>query len=334
MSNEGGATGSSSGSTGSSGSTSTGSTSSSGSSTSSSSSGASSSSGSSSGTVGTGIFANCSIADGCIADCSAPANDPIASTDPGQYDIYDGCILAGLAAGGFTETWQAELLKGEAVEEGGAIVSSVDTNTSDCGGQNCGMIAISAGAASGDAPPGPCGVDMTDPFTTTTDYSHSYGLFQDTPACEGTFLMPSLPAGYTCTGTTTNDLIPFTATQRTFYCETATSQGVTDLSGNTVTGYINGITDPTDPYYKLSVFNPAYNLFVHLGHSLPIEFQQANAKTTGCTKYQQLYNTLAYWLVGNPITSCTLSGSGLKYVQAAIGNYQQIYGKAWPYPAP
>jgi hypothetical protein len=273
---------------------------------------------------------------GCIADCSAPANDPLASPNPSQYDIYDGCIIAGLAAAGFTETWQGQLLKGEALEEGGTIVSSITTDIKNnpCGGQNCGMIAISAGSVSGDQPPGPCGVSMTDPFTSSTDYSHSYGLFQDTPACEGTFLMPSLPPGYTCTGTTTNDLVPFMSTQKTFYCETATSQGVMDLSGNTVKGYINAITDSTDPYYKLSIFNPAYNLFVHLGWSLPIEFKQANASTTGCTNYQQFYNTLAYWLVGNPISSCALSGSGLKYVQNTISYYQQIYGKPWPYPAP
>ena len=222
------------------------------------------------------------------------------------------------------------------MEEGGTIVSSVDTDIKDnpCGGQNCGMISISAGSVSGDSPPGPCGVSGTDPFTGTSDYSHSYGLFQDTPACEGTFLMPSLPAGYTCTGTTTNNLVPFTTTQKAFYCETATSEGVTDLNNNTVKGYINAITDSTDPYYKLSIFNPAYNLFIHLGHSLPLEFQQANANTTGCTTYQQFYNTLAYWLVGNPIKSCTLSGSGLKYVKNTITYYQQIYGKPWPYPAP
>jgi hypothetical protein len=68
--------------------------------------------------------------------------------------------------------------------------------------------------------------------------------------------------------------------------------------------------------------------------SLPIEFKQANASTSGCTKYQQFYNTLAYWLVGNPISSCTLSGSGLSYVKKTISYYQQIYGTPWPYPAP
>jgi hypothetical protein len=241
-----------------------------------------------------------------------------------------------LATAGFTETWQAELLKGEAITEGGTIVSSVDTDLqgNPCGGQNCGMIAISGGSVSGDQAPGPCGVNGTDPFTGTTDYSHSYGLFQDTPACEGTFLMPSLPAGYTCTGTTTNDLVPFSANQTAFYCETATSQGVQDLNGNTVSGYINAITEPNDPYYKLSIFNPAYNLYVHLTHSLVIEYQQANANVSGCTEYQQLYNTLAYWLVGNAINSCTLTGQGLKYVQTTISNYEQIYGMSWPYPAP
>jgi hypothetical protein len=250
-----------------------------------------------------------------------------------------------LATAGFTDPtasiWQAELLKGEALSEGGTIVSSVDTDIANnpCSGQNCGMIAISGGMVSGDMAPGPCGLTGNDPFTGMPDYSHSYGLFQDTPACEGTFLMPSLPAGYTCTGTGTNTYtnsspIPFGTTQKTFYCETATSTGVMDLNGNMVKGYINGITDSTDPYYKLSIFNPAYYLFVHLGHSLPIEFKQANAGTKGCTPYQQFYNTLAYWLVGDPISGCTLSGPGLSYVQGAIGNYQMIYGKAWPYPMP
>jgi hypothetical protein len=241
-----------------------------------------------------------------------------------------------LAAGGFTESWIGELLKGEALQEGGNIVSSVDTDIQNnpCGGQNCGMIAISAGSVSGDQPPGPCGVSATDPFTGTTDYSHSYGLFQDTPACEGTFLMPTLPAGYTCTGTTTNNLVPFMANQKAFYCETATSEGVMDLNGNTVKGYINAITESSDPYYKLSIFNPAYNLFVHLGYSLPIEYMQANANTSGCSTYQEFYNTLAYWLVGNPINSCQLSGQGLDYVNNVISNYQQVYGKAWPYPGP
>jgi hypothetical protein len=245
-----------------------------------------------------------------------------------------------LAAGGFNDPtasiWQAELLKGEALSEGGTFLSSINTDLANnpCGGQNCGMIAISGGSVSGDSPPGPCGVNAADPFTSTTDYSHSYGLFQDTPACEGTFLMPSLPSGYTCTGTTTNDLVPFMTNQKAFYCETATSQGVMDLNGNTVKGYINAIADSTDPYFKLSIFNPAYNLFVHLGHSLPLEYTAANAGTSGCTPYEQFYNTLAYWLVGNPITACKLSGQGLTYVNGAIGNYQQIYGKAWPYPMP
>jgi hypothetical protein len=284
---------------------------------------------------GGSIFASCSLTGGCIADCSPPANDPLASPDPSQYDIYDGCIIAGLKIAGFTDPWVGQLLKGEALEEGGTIVSSVTTDlqNSPCGGQNCGMISISGGSVSGDSPPGPCGVTAKDPFTNTTDYSHSYGLFQDTPACEGTFLMPNLPSGYSCTGTTTNDLVPFSSSQKAFYCETATSQGVQDLSGNTVKGYINAITEPNDPYYKLSIFNPAYNLFVHLTHSLPIEYQQAN-QGLNCTNYQQMYNTLAYWLVGNPITSCKLSGQGLKYVQDTIGYYKQIYGKAWPYPAP
>jgi hypothetical protein len=250
-----------------------------------------------------------------------------------------------LAAGGFTDPaaliWQAELLKGEALSEGGTIVSSVNTDIANnpCSGQNCGMFAISGGMVSGDMAPGPCGKTGNDPLTGMPDYSHSYGLFQDTPACEGTFLFASLPAGYTCTGTGTNTYtnsnpIPFSASQKTFYCETATSSGVTDLSGNVVKGYIDAITDPSDPYYKLSVFNPAYYLFVHLGYSLPIEYKQANAGVSGCTPYQQFYNTLAYWLVGDPITSCTLSGQGINYVQGAIANYEMIYQKTWPYPMP
>jgi hypothetical protein len=44
--------------------------------------------------------------------------------------------------------------------------------------------------------------------------------------------------------------------------------------------------------------------------------------------------TLAYWLTGSATTTRTLSGSGLTYVQHAVGSYQTLYGKPWPYPGP
>jgi hypothetical protein len=63
-------------------------------------------------------------------------------------------------------------------------------------------------------------------------------------------------------------------------------------------------------------------------------FKAANAMASGCTTYQQWYLSLAYWLTGNATTSCTLSGSGLQYVQTALSNYQMLYGMPWPYPGP
>jgi hypothetical protein len=60
----------------------------------------------------------------------------------------------------------------------------------------------------------------------------------------------------------------------------------------------------------------------------------ANAGAKGCSTYQQWYLSLAYWLTGNPTSTCSLSGSGLQYVQEALSNYQMLYGKAWPYPGP
>ena len=286
------------------------------------------------------------MTDGCIADCSPPAGDPLASPSPSQYDIYDGCIIAGLEAGGFASTsitWIGGLLKGEALQEGGSITSAVST-TGECGGQNCGMIAISAGSVSGDSAPGPCGSSAVDPFTNQVDMSHSYGLFQDTPACEGTFIMASLPAGYTCTGTGNDGYggdatLPFSASDQTFYCESATGNGLMNLTGATVKGVINAITNSSDPYYKLSIFNPAYNLFVHLGYSLNNEYLQANMGTTGCTEYQMMYKAVAYWLNGDTSTDCSVpsgggQGGNLQYIQTAISNYKMIYGKSWPYPQP
>ena len=270
-----------------------------------------------------GLFANCSLDAGCIADCSPPASDPIA-TGNASFDLYDGCILAAMQVAGMTEAWQGQLLKSQAYNESG-ITPVVTTSTGMCGGQNCGIWAISAGSISGDSPPGPCGSSSTDAFTGQEDYSHSYGLFQSTPACEGTFQQKSLPAGYTCTPTTTADVIPFSSSI-TFYCESATSA---------MGGYINAVQDKNDPLYATSIFNPAYQLYVYFDYSWAINFQQANAGASGCTQMQQWYLSLAYWLTGNATSSCTLSGAGLQYVQTAISDYETVlYNKTWPYPAP
>jgi hypothetical protein len=281
---------------------------------------------------GGGIFANCSKAAGCVADCSPPTDDPIATGNK-DYDLYDGCILAACKAAGLTETWMAQLLKAQAMNESG-ITPSITTNDTTCGGQNCGPWAISAGASSSDSPPGPCGSSSTDPATGTKDYSHSYGIFQSTPACEGTFLTATLPAGVTCTGTTTADNIPFAQGTNRFYCESATSIGVTDLEGKQVKGYINAWQDTTSPLYATSVFNPAYQIFLYISYTWKYNFIAANAKATGCTSYQQWYLSLAYWLTGDATTSCTLTGAGLQYVDDALANYKTLYGSAWPYPGP
>jgi hypothetical protein len=233
---------------------------------------------------------------------------------------------------GMTEPWQGQILKAQAYNESG-ISPVITTNDGTCGGQNCGIWAISAGSVSGDSPPGPCGSSSKDPFTGQVDYSHSYGLFQDTPACEGTFLLDALPSGHTCTPTTQADNVPFDKSI-TFYCESATSLGVSTPNG-TKKGYINAVQDPNDPLYATSIFNPAYQLYVYLVYSWPINFQQANANATGCTLMQQWYLSLAYWLTGNATSSCTLSGAGKQYVQTAITDYETIlYNKTWPYPGP
>jgi hypothetical protein len=283
---------------------------------------------------------------GCIADCSPPANDPLASANPSKYDIYDGCIIAGLEVAGFASTsvpWIGGFLKGEALDEAGSITSVVTTSNM-CGGQNCGMIAISEGTISGDNAPGPCGSNAVDPFTMQVDMSHSYGLFQDTPACEGTFIMPALPPGYTCTPTGNigyggSANLPFSTSDNTFYCESATGNGVTSLTGTMVAGVINAITNPSDPYYKLSVFNPAYNLFVHLGYSLKTTYQGTAARVPGCTEYQTMYKTIAGWLNGDSSTTCSIpsgggQGGNLQYILSAISNYEMMYAKPWPYPMP
>jgi hypothetical protein len=280
-----------------------------------------------------GLFANCSKAAGCVADCSPPASDPIATGNP-SYDLYDGCILAAMEVAGLTEPWMGKLLKAQAMNESGITPSVEPSANGPCGGQNCGIWAISAGTVSGDAPPGPCGSSSTDPATGKVDYSHSYGLFQSTPACEGTFLTPQLPAGVTCTATTTVNDIPFALGTDRFYCESATSIGVTDLQGNPAKGYINAWQTTTSPLYATSIFNPAYQIYVYISYTWYYNFKAANAMASGCTTYQQWYLSLAYWLTGNATTSCTLSGSGKQYVQTALGNYQMLYGMPWPYPGP
>jgi hypothetical protein len=278
---------------------------------------------------GGSLFAQCTLEGGCIADCSAPADDPL-GTGNATNDQYDGCLLAGMQVAGMT-TWQGQLLKAQAYDESG-ISPVITTDDVMCGGQNCGIWAISAGSASGDSPPGPCGSSAVDPFTGTVDYSHSYGLFQQTPACEGTFLRATLPSGDTCTGTTEADNIPFGATI-TFYCESATSLGVAVPTG-TAKGYINAVQTASNPLYATSIFNPAYQIYVYMDHTWATNFAQANAQATGCTPVEQWYLSLAYWLTGNATTSCTLTGAGQKYVQTAISTYQTFYGQAWPYPGP
>jgi hypothetical protein len=255
--------------------------------------------------------------------------DPLA-TGNRDYDLYDGCYLAGMAVAGMT-VWQGRLLKSQSYNESG-ITPVITTNDNTCGGQNCGPWAISAGSVSGDSPPGPCGSSATDPHTHEIDYSHSYGLFQSTPACEGTFIQPSLPSGYTCTGTTKANNIPF-GTNITFYCESAVALGVSTPTG-TVSGYINAVQDPSDPLYATSVFNPAYQLYVYFDYSWAINFQQAN-QYASCSEVEQWYLGLAYWLTGNATHSCTLTGDGLQYVKTAITDYETVlYNETWPYPGP
>jgi hypothetical protein len=277
------------------------------------------------------LFAGCSLDGGCLADCAAPASDPLA-TGNAAYDLYDGCLLAGMQLAGISQAWQGQLLKSQSYNESG-ITPLVTTNDDTCGGQNCGPIAISAGSISGDSPPGPCGSSAVDPATGMVDYSHSYGLFQETPACEGTFLLPALPSGYSCTGTTEANNIPFDASI-TFYCESATSIGAMTPTG-TAKGYIDAVQDPSSPLYATSIFNPAYQLYVYLTHAWPETLMEANAQVSGCTEQEQWYLGLAYWLTGDATTTCTPTGDGLQYVQTILMDYETVlYNKTWPYPGP
>jgi hypothetical protein len=106
------------------------------------------------------------------------------------------------------------------------------------------------------------------------------------------------------------------------------------LDGVTVQGAINAVQSKSSPYYATSVFNPAYQLYAYITFSWKYNFEAANANATGCSTYQQWYLSLAYWLTGSATTTCTLSGAGLNYVNAALGNYKTPFGKTWPYPGP
>ena len=228
----------------------------------------------------------------------------------------------GLQVAGITDNDLGKLTKGQAMAESG-IAPSMGHN--QCGGQNCGIWAISAGSVTGDPPGGPCGSTATDPLTGQVDYSHSYGLFQDTPACDsnGFGLVSSLPSGVQCTPTTTADYIPF-GPQYTYYCETA--EGVNGQ-------YVDAVQDTSDPNYAKSVFNPAYQIYAYFSEWSGI-YQQGNSAASGCSTWQTWYLTMAAWNTGSPSNSCTLSGQGLAYVQGVVGDYKTLYGSAWPHPFP
>ena len=198
-----------------------------------------------------------------------------------------------------------------------------------CGGQNCGIRAISAGLDHGrPAGPGPCGSSAVDPVTNQVDYSHSYGLFQSTPACDGVFGLTTSLSGHTCTATTEADDIPFSMGNAIdFYCESATST----MSGGPF--YIDAVQDTTSPLYAMSGLNPAYQIYVYFDQWAD-NFAQANMSASGCTMVQGWYLTLAYWLTGTPSPTCTLTGNGLSYVQGAIADYKTLWHKqTWPYAA-
>jgi hypothetical protein len=261
---------------------------------------------------------------GCVADCSPPSVNPIA-TGNAKFDLYDGCMLAGMQLAGMTEAWQGDIIKAQADEESG-ITPSISLDS--CGGQNCGVWAISAGSITGDAPPGPCGSMDVDPVTNQVDYSHSYGLFQSTPACDGVFALTTSLSGDTCTATTEADDIPFSLGNAiTFYCESATSE----MQGGPF--YIDAVQDTGSPLYATSAFNPAYQIYVYFSQWAG-NMQQATQNASGCTMIQDWYLTLAYWNTGSQSSTCTLTGNGLSYVQGAIANYKTLYNATWPYPGP
>jgi hypothetical protein len=305
-----------------------------------------------------GVLSGCTMAGGCPLDVKCAyaqaSDDPIASTNsPSTDDIYDACLVGGLEGAGFSASdvvWMAELMKGQAYQEAGQIGPPLaTTNLKMCGGENCGMWSISSGKASGDSSPGGvCGITTNDPnpaiMPPQQDWSHSYALLQDSPGCEGTFLVPfsEVPkSGYMMvgTGSGTTDVVPFSTTQKVFYSEAETSMGVKDVSGKMVSGVIDAVMDPTDPWYGRSIFNAAYNLFVHMGYTFYYEYQQAQGTSTGCDPYQKMYKTVAYWLNGDVSNDCNVppggaQGGDLNYVNSALSYYQQMYGKPWPYEAP
>ena len=121
-----------------------------------------------------------------------------------------------------------------------------------------------------------------------------------------------------------------------WYCETVPSNGVTRVDGVQVKGAINAVQDKTSPYWATSVFNPAFQFYAYISFSWKYNFDAANMGITGCSVYQKWYLSLAYWLTGDHTTGCTPDSSdgGLQYVQSAEMNYQQLFGKPWPYPGP
>jgi hypothetical protein len=265
-----------------------------------------------------GSFASCSPG-GCTMDCSPPANDPLA-TGQSDLDQYDGCLLAGMQLAGMTDHEEGKLIKAQAFQESG-LAPKISLNA--CGGQNCGVWAISAGSITGDTPPGPCGSFQTDPFTGQVDYSHSYGLFQSTPACEPQFAQTSDLHGNTCTPTDTVDDIPFDPSI-TFYCDGAVAQ-----RGN----YIVATQDTSSPLYAQSVFNPAYQIYTFFNEWAGTS-QQGNANASGCSTEETWYLTMAIWNTGTASSSCRLSGRGATYVQHVIDQYKGLFGTSWPYPFP
>ena len=64
--------------------------------------------------------------------------------------MYDARLVGALTSAGFPDPWVGQLLKGQALQEAGSIApsSSNGKGSDECGGQNCGMWAISAGADS------------------------------------------------------------------------------------------------------------------------------------------------------------------------------------------
>lgn len=152
---------------------------------------------------------------------------------------------------------------------------------------------------------------------------HSFGLFQDTPACDGAFGLTDSLDGNTCTPTTTADDVPF-GPSVSFYCESATS-----LKGL----YIDAVEDTTSPLYAKSVFNPAYQIYTYYSEWSAVS-QQGNANATGCSTAQTWYLTMAIWNTGVASDTCALSGNGASYVQNVIQGYQGLYNVMWPYPFP